>query len=125
MAKTDFKSIDQYHKTFPTEVVERMQKIRDAAHKVVSDVEETISYQIPCFKFHGYLIYYSAYAKHISLSYPFSKELLERFKSDLKNYKVSKSAIQFPNDQELPIGLITKIIEFRKAENIASAKKKK
>lgn len=125
MAKTDYKSIDQYHLAFPADVVKRMQQIRNIIHKVVPEVEETISYQIPCFKYNGYLIYYSAYTGHISLSNPFSQKLLEHFKDDFKKYKVSKSAIQFPNDKELPSQLITEIIRFRKGENIANAKIKK
>jgi uncharacterized protein YdhG (YjbR/CyaY superfamily) len=125
MAKTDYKTIDQYHATFPAPVVERMQSIRDIIHKEVPDVEEVISYQIPCFKYMGYLIYYSAHASHISLSYPFSAELIEKFGNDLKNYKVSKSAIQFPNDNPLPVKFITEIIRFRKKENQESGKKKK
>jgi uncharacterized protein YdhG (YjbR/CyaY superfamily) len=101
-----------------------MQAIRNAVHKTVPGAEEVISYQIPCFKYNGYLIYYSAYAKHISLSYPFSKEFLAQFKEELKNYKVSKSAIQFPHDQKLPIKLITQMIAFRKKENeLAPARK--
>lgn len=123
MAKTDYKTIDQYHKAFSGEVVERMQAIRDIIHKVVPDVEETISYQIPCFKYNGYLIYYSAYAKHISLANPFSAEFLAHFKNDLKKYKVSKSVIQIPNDEPLPVSLLTKMIQFRKKENSGKAKK--
>jgi uncharacterized protein YdhG (YjbR/CyaY superfamily) len=123
MAKTDYKTIDQYNKDFPAATVERMQTIRDIIHKVVPDVEETISYQIPCFKYNGYLIYYSAFAKHISLAHPFSAEFLAHFKDDLKKYKVSKSVIQLPNDEQLPVTLIKKIIEFRKKENVAKAKK--
>jgi uncharacterized protein YdhG (YjbR/CyaY superfamily) len=124
MAKTDYKSIDQYHAVFPADIAGRMQKIRKTVHKFVPDVEETISYQIPCFKYNGYLIYYSAYANHISLSYPFSRELLANFKEDLKKYKVSKSAIQFPHANELPLDLISGIIEFRKKENMSNPKKK-
>jgi uncharacterized protein YdhG (YjbR/CyaY superfamily) len=124
MAKTDYKTIDQYHKTHPAEVVERMQAIRNAVHKTVPGAEEVISYQIPCFKYNGYLIYYSAYAKHISLSYPYSAAFLAQFKEELKNYKVSKSAIQFPHDEKLPIKLITQMIAFRKKENELSPAKK-
>lgn len=122
MAKTDYKTIDQYHKAFPAEVQEKMQSIRGIVHKVAPDVEETISYQIPCFKYKGYLIYYSAYAKHISLSHPFSDALLKTFDKDLKKYKVSKSAIQLPNDEPLPLDLIKRIVEFRKKENEAAKK---
>ena len=125
MAKTDYQTIDAYHNDFPPAVAERMQRIREIIHKVVPDVEETISYQIPCFKYHGYLIYYSAYAKHISLSYPFTAAFLANFKTELNEYKVSKSAIQFPNDESLPVRLIKEMVEFRKKENLANAKLKK
>ncbi len=117
MAKTDYKTIDQYHAAFPADVAERMQEIRNVVHSVVPEVEETISYQIPCFKYKGYLIYYSAYAKHISLSSPWSDALLRTFEKELKQYKVSRSAIQLPNDKSLPVALIRSITEFRKKEN--------
>lgn len=125
MAKTDYKTIDEYHQAFPAEVQDRMQSIRDVVHQVAPGVEEVISYQIPCFKYKGYLIYYSAYAKHISLSHPYSNALLEKFEKELSKLKVSKSAIQFPNNEPLPLGLIKKIIEFRKKENDATPAKKK
>ncbi|WP_315816725.1 DUF1801 domain-containing protein [Paraflavitalea speifideaquila] len=67
---------------------------------------ELISYQIPAYKYHGFLIYYSAYKSHISLSYPFSAALLTEFKTELAKYTVSKAAIQFPNDEPLPASLI-------------------
>jgi uncharacterized protein YdhG (YjbR/CyaY superfamily) len=120
MAKTDYKTIDEYHNVFPVDLQEKMQSIRAVIHKAVPEVEEVISYQIPCFKYKGYLIYYSAYAKHISLSYPFSEALLEAFKTELSKFKVSKSAIQFPNNEALPLDLIKRIVEFRRKENEAN-----
>lgn len=123
MAKTDYKTIDEYQKTFPKEMQERMNSIRKVIHKAVPDVEEVISYQIPCFKYKGYLIYYSAYTKHIALSHPYSEALLKAFAKELKGYKVTKSSIQFPNNEELPLDFIKKIIEFRKKENEKEAKK--
>ena len=117
MAKTDYKTINEYHSAYPTEVQQRMQAVRDVIHSLVPDVEEAISYQIPCFKYKGYLIYYAAFTNHISISHPFSPELLKTFDNELKKYKVSKSAIQFPNDEALPLDLIERIIAFRKKEN--------
>ena len=86
--------------------------------------DEPISYQIPCFKYNGYLVYYAGFPNHISLSNPFSAEFLKEFESDLKNYKVSKSVIQFPNEDNLPIDMITKMIKFRKKENEQKLKSK-
>jgi len=51
MAKTNFKSIDEYHQAFSGEALDRMQTIRKIIKEVVPDAEETISYQIPCFKY--------------------------------------------------------------------------
>lgn len=124
MAKTDYRSIQKYHDVQPEEQRERMQAIRNIIHKVVPGVEETISYQIPCFKYHGYLIYYSGHTKHISLSYPYSGALLKKFEAELKNYKVSKSAIQFPDNAPLPLTLIEAIVAFRKKENESNKPKK-
>jgi uncharacterized protein YdhG (YjbR/CyaY superfamily) len=117
MAKTDFKTVDEYHSIFPAEVVERLETIRGIIKKAAPDAEEVISYQIPAYKYFGFLIYYSAYKSHISLSYPFSAALLAEFKTELAKYAVSKSAIQFPNNQPLPTALIKKIVQFRMKEN--------
>lgn len=119
MAKTDFKTIDEYQATFRTEIKEGMQQIRDLIHEAVPGVEEVISYQIPAFKIGKvFLIYYSAYTNHISLSSPWSDDLLKEFADDLKGYKVTKSAIHLPNDQPLPLDLIKRIVLFRKNEYI-------
>src|SRR5690606_7054476 len=117
MAKTDYRSVDQYHDAFSGESLARMQTIRKIIHDVVPDVEEVISYQIPCFKYKGYLIYYCAFPNHSSLSHPYSEAFWEHFKADLEGYKTSKSVIQFPTDKPFPEALIRAIIAFRKKEN--------
>lgn len=125
MTKTNYQTIDAYHEAFNGELLVRMQTIRKIIHKVVPDVEEGISYQIPCFKYKGYLLYYAAFSNHISLSHPYSDAFWKYFKADLIRYKTSKSVIQFPLDEPLPEGLIKKIITFRKKENEEKIKNKK
>ena len=117
MAKTNYRTIDEYHQAFTGEVLDRLQAIRKIINEAVPDVAESISYQIPCFKYKGYLIYYCAFPKHISLSNPYSEAFWEYFKSDLEGYKTSKAVIQFPNNKPLPEKLIKKIVAFRKKEN--------
>ena len=117
MAKTNYQTIDEYHQALNGDTLDRMQAIRKIINDEVPDAEECISYQIPCFKYHGYLLYYCAFPKHISLSNPFSEAFLEHFKVDLEGYKVSKSVIQIPMTQPLPEKLIKRIVAFRKKEN--------
>lgn len=122
MAKTDFKTIDEYHAAHSGETLARMQQIRDLIHRMVPETEEAISYQIPCFKHEGYLIYYAAFPKHLTISHPWSAGFLAHFEEDLKGYKVSKSAIQLPGNKPLPLDLIERIVAFRKQENEAKGK---
>lgn len=117
MAKTDYQSIDEYHKAFSEEQQQRMQQIRAIIHELAPEADEVISYQIPAFKIgKQFLIYYSAYTKHISLSSPWTEALLSRFGEALKSYKVTKSAIQLPADRPFPEELIRQIVSFRKDE---------
>jgi uncharacterized protein YdhG (YjbR/CyaY superfamily) len=118
MTKTNFKTIDEYHNIFPGDVVERMETVRALVRRIVPDAEEVISYQIPAFKIGKkyYLIYYSAYPKHLSLSCPWSENLLREFETELSGLKVSRSAIQFPHDKPLSTDLIERILKFRKEE---------
>ncbi len=127
MAKTDFKSADEYIATFPPEIQEILQTVRKAIRDAVPEAEEVISYQIPAFKYHGWVMYYSAYAKHFSLSMPPPFTAFVVFKEQLKQYKQSKSAVQFPYDQPVPVKLIGDMAAVNAKANIENeaAKKKK
>lgn len=118
MAKTDYKTIDEYHKVFAGDALKRMQTIRELVHKIAPESQEVISYQIPAFKLGDkyHLIYYCAFSKHLTISSPWSEAMLKEFEAELKDYKVSKSAIQLPLDKPLPVDLIKRILKFRKKE---------
>ena len=122
MAKTDFKSVDEYQDTFEGAKKERLQAVRSIIRGAAPEAEEVISYQIPAYKqWGGPVVYYSGATNHISLSYPFSDALLSEFKTELASYKVSKSAIQMPDSQPLPEDMIRRIVQFRVKENEAAA----
>jgi len=124
MAKTNYQTIGEYHQAFNGETLDRMQAIRKIINEAVPGVEESISYQIPCFKYDGHLLYYCAFPKHISLSHPYSGAFWQHFKVDLEGYKTSKAVIQLPLDRPLPEKLIKQIVAFRKKENEGHAKHK-
>lgn len=117
MAKTDYQSPDEYIRTFPKEVQEGLELIRRTVKEAVPEATEGISYQIPVFEYHGKLVYYSAYTKHYSLSFPPPFTVFEAFKEQLSRYAVSKSAVQFPMSEPLPVDLIAKMAKFRAEES--------
>lgn len=118
-------NIDQYIAQFPVEVQEKLAKLRAIIRATAPEAEEKISYQMPTFTFHGNLVHFAGYKKHIGF-YP-TPSGINKFKKELSSYQSSKGAVQFPLDQPLPYDLISKIVAFRVKENLerAEAKQKK
>ena len=125
MAKTDFKTVDEYIGTFPTDVQVVLQQVRQAIIGAVPEGEEVISYQIPAVKFHGFVFYFSAYKSHFSLACPPPFTVREAFATELARYQMSKSAIQFPLSEPVPVDLISRMAAFRASENLERESKKK
>jgi uncharacterized protein YdhG (YjbR/CyaY superfamily) len=124
VAKTDFKSIDEYIATQPPDVQPILQRVRSTIRKAVPDAEEAISYQIPTFKLHGaYVVYFAGWKQHYSL-YPASRTLVAAFKDDLAPYEVNKGTIRFRLSNAVPVKLIGAIAKFMAKEADARAKAK-
>jgi uncharacterized protein YdhG (YjbR/CyaY superfamily) len=124
MAKTDFKSVDEYIAKHPEDVQAILQRVRSTIRKALPGAEEVISYQIPTYKLHGgYVIYFAGWKRHYSL-YPATDHLVAAFKDELAPYEVSKGTIRFPLSQPVPVKLIERIAKFRakEAAERASAK---
>ena len=125
MAKTDFKSADEYIKTFPADKQLVLKQVREAIRKAVPDAEEVISYQIPAFRLAGgWVFYYSMYTSHFSLACPPPFAAFKEFAKELSKYKQSKSAVNFPLEEPVPVKLIDRMAKFQ-AEEILSRTKGK
>ena len=112
MARTDFKSVDEYIATHPQEVQAILRRARSTIRKAVPGAEEVISYQIPTYKLNGgYVVYFAGWKQHYSL-YPATLRLVAAFKDDLAPYQVNKGTIRFPLSQPVPVKLIERIAKF-------------
>lgn len=122
--KAKVESVDEYISQFPAEIQEILQKLRKVIKEAAPDAVEKISYQMPTLALSGNLVHYAAFKNHIGF-YP-APSGIEAFKEELSGYKGAKGSVQFPLNQELPYELISRIVQFRAAENKekATAKKK-
>jgi uncharacterized protein YdhG (YjbR/CyaY superfamily) len=105
---------DAYISAFMPEVQALLQQLRATIHAAAPDAEETISYGMPAFRQKVTLVYYAGYKNHIGF-YPTSAPIVH-FADDLKGFKTSKGAIQFPLDKPLPVKLIKRMVKWRLAE---------
>ena len=123
MAKSDFKSVDEYIASQPEDVRAILQRVRDTIRTAVPGADESISYQIPAYKLHGEpVLYFAGWKQHYSL-YPASDHVVEVLKDDLAPYKVSKGTLRFPLSEPVPAKLIARIAKLRAAEAAGHAKR--
>ena len=116
MAKTDFKSVDEYIASHPAAVQGVLKRVRTTIRKAVPGAEELISYNIPTYKLQGRpVLYFAGWSQHYSL-YPSTDRLVAAFEDDLAPYEVSKGTIRFPLSEPVPLKLIAGIAKFRAKE---------
>ncbi len=117
------KEIEAYFNQFDAEIQKRLTEIRAIMFDEVPEGDEGIRYQMPTILYHGNLIHYAGFKKHIGV-YPLP-QVLEKMRDEIKNYKSGKGSIQFPNDEPLPAALIRKIVRARKEEKDSELAQKK
>jgi uncharacterized protein YdhG (YjbR/CyaY superfamily) len=124
MAKTGYKSVDEYIAAQPEAVQGLLERVRSTIRKAVPGVEEVISYKIPTYKLHGGpVLYFAGWTRHYSL-YPATDQVVAEFKDDLAPYEVNKGTIRFPLSEPVPVKLIERIAKFR-AKQVAEREKGK
>ena len=117
--KAGFQSIDGYIATFPEDIQAMLEALRATIRAAAPDAEERISYQMPTFALKGNLVHFAVLTNHIGF-YPTSSGIAA-FQQELSAYEGTKGAVRFPLSQPLPLDLISRIVKFRVAENLARA----
>jgi uncharacterized protein YdhG (YjbR/CyaY superfamily) len=124
MAKTDYKSVDQYVAAQPKPARAVLQRVRGIVRKAVPGAEEVISYQIPAYKHAGgFFLYVSGWKEHYSL-YPASDALVAALKDDIEPHLANKNTIRFDLSDPVPARLIERIAKLRAKEVSEKSKAK-
>lgn len=123
VAKTNFRTVDEYIGSFPKGVQATLKAVRQAIRKAVPEAEEFISYQMPAYRFHGRLLYFSGFKNHFSL-FAVTPGVLRTFKGELSGYeRGTKGTLRFPLDERVPVKLIRDIARYRANENLGRERK--
>ncbi len=117
----DYKSVDEYIKTFPKNIQERLELVRTTIKKAAPSAEESISYRMPAYKIYKRpLVYFAGFKNHIGFyATPTGHS---EFSPELSQYKQGKGSVQFPHDKPIPLDLISRITKFRLKENSEKSK---
>ena len=113
------KDIDEYISGFPEEVRSKLARFREIVRSEAPKADEKLAYGIPTFALNGNLVHFAGYEGHIGF-YP-TPSAMKEFKNEMRAYKMSKGAVQFPLDEPLPDDLIRRMVRFRVEENMKKA----
>lgn len=109
-------TVDAYIEAADRNLQPLLKQLRKIIVTLAPEAEESLSYGMPAYKYHGRpLVYFAAYENHIGFYATPSGH--EAFKKYLSVYKTGKGSVQFPINEKLPVKLIEKIVRFRVKEN--------
>lgn len=111
-----FTTVDEYIASFPPEIQNLLNQMRQTIRNAAPGAEEEIAYGIPGYKLNKKpLVYFSGFKTHIGFyATPTGHS---EFAEELSKYKQGKGSVQFPIKEKLPLDLVKRITEFRVKEN--------
>ncbi len=114
--KAEFKNADEYFDAQPENVKKILLELKECILKAEPNATELLNYNIPAYALvengkREQQIMIAGYKKHVGL-YP-HPTTMEKFDSELKEYKRAKGSVQFPLDKPLPKELIIRMIKYR------------
>ena len=117
-------NIDDYISLQAPEVQPLLKQVRETLLDAAPGAEEYISYMMPSFRYNGkILVYFAAHKNHLGFYATPSGNIA--FSEELKDYKSSKGAVQFPLDRPIPYDLIRRMVQYKLEEIMASSTKKR
>ena len=109
-------TVDGYIAAAPKEQRASLEKLRKTIKAAAPKATDGLSYGIVGFKQDGkYVAYFGTWKAHIAL-YGFGGRVIKAHAVELRPYVQSKGTIQFPADEPIPYGLVTKLVRARIAE---------
>jgi uncharacterized protein YdhG (YjbR/CyaY superfamily) len=104
-----FSTVDDYAAALPEDVRPVLEEVRRVMRRLVPDVEETISYQMPTFVLDGRpLVHVAAWKKHLGL-YPLPP-MDGELAAQVEPYRGAKDAMQLRYDRPVPYDLVERVV---------------
>ncbi|MGZ3863684.1 MAG: iron chaperone [Bacteroidia bacterium] len=125
MAPIKHKDVGSYIASASPEAISLLEELRLLIRSTVPQAEESISWNVPFYKYNGPLAGFAVYKNHVSLG--FATDSIENdFRAALekKGYATGSKTIQIKFDQKLPVTILKKILKAKAKINEAEKSRK-
>lgn len=110
-------NVDEYIANAPREAQSKLAEIRAVIKSTIPKAEESISWDVPFYKYHGLLAGFSTFKNHVSFGLAFVLNSKDREMLEEKGYVTGKKIIQIKFDQRVPVAEIKQILKSKAKSN--------
>lgn len=115
-ATNQFKTVEDYFNAQPENTKQALLELRECILKIEPNATELFNYHIPAYSLtkngkREQQIMIAGYKNHVGF-YP-HPTTMEKFDSELTDFKKGKGSVQFPLDKPLPKDLIQRMVSYR------------
>ncbi len=115
--KISYKTVQEYLDNQSVDTKRNLLALKEIIVNAVPEAEELINYEMPAYTMakggkRDKQIMMAGYKNFVG--FYVGTNILDHFEKQLKDFKIGKASVQFPNDKPLPKELITNIIKYKK-----------
>jgi len=119
MKASSAKTVDQFVADAPAEARPVLERIRTIVKAAVPDVDETMGYGKPYYKYHGWMTGITLYTKHLGVEMWDGLSAEDREALEALGYKTGSKNFQIRYDQEAPAELLVQLVKAQAQRNEA------
>src|SRR4051794_4625588 len=111
MKASKAKTVDAFVAESPAEARPVLEQIRKVVKSAVPDVDETMGYGKPYYKYYGWMTGITLYTKHLGVEIWGGLSSEDRKELEALGYKTGSKNFQIQYDQEVPAELLTRLVK--------------
>lgn len=111
------KDVDAYIASATEEARHHLKELRKIVKSTIPEADESISWGVPFYKYHGLLAGYSVFKNHVTFGLAFVLDLEIRKRLEEKGYATGIKTVQIKFDQKVPAIEIKQILKAKAKEN--------
>lgn len=117
MKTSKAKTVDKFVAEAPTQARPILERIRKAVKRAVPDVDETMGYGKPYYKYHGWMTGITLYTKHLGVEIWDGLSDSDRKELEALGYKTGSKNFQIQYEQEVPEELLIRLVKAQAERN--------
>lgn len=125
MKASSAKTVDEFIAGSPAETRPLLEQIRIIVKDAVPEADETMSYGKPFYKYHGYMVGVTLYAKWLGIEIFDGLSEDDRAELEAHGYVCGSKTFRVIYDQQVPVDILVRLTKAQAKRNESKAKLKK